>query len=316
MSISKSTNFSINELSAILLDYDLGELLKSKIFSGGSVQTNIMLQTTMGKFVFRYYRQDRLKESVLFETNLCNYLKKNNYPCPAPLKDKFGRYVGTCNNKPFVIFEFMEGRHINNPNRDQKRELIKKVAELQIITKDYKPLYKNFRSNYDIGVCRKLAGKKAKKIDTLNSMKKLEWHSNELSKLKLPKSLPRGICHCDFHFTNVLFYEGKFNALIDFDDANYTFLAFDLIWFIEPLIKINNNKIDFRQAKEIVWEYNKHRPLNNSEKRHLFDLYKLSILFDCVWYFERGEVADFYEKRKIDRIESLGRENFYDELFG
>ena len=316
MSISKRTNFSSNELSVILLKYDLGELVNSKVFTGGSVQTNILLQTTKGKFVFRYYRQGRLKKSVLFETNLCNYFKKNNYPCPAPLKDKFGKFVGTYNKKPFVIFEFMEGRHINNPTRDQQRDLIKKVAELQIITKNYKPSYRDFRCNYDIEVCRKLAREKAKKIDTLNSKKKLEWHNDELSKLNLPNSLPKGICHCDFHFTNVLFHDGKFNALIDFDDANYTYLAFDLIWFIEPLIKIKNNVLDFRQAKEMVWEYNKQRPLNNSEKRHLFDLYKLSILFDCVWYFERGEMPDFYEKRKIDRIDTLGRDNFYSELFG
>ena len=59
----------------------------------------------------------------------------------------------------------------------------------------------------------------------------------------------------------------------------------------------------------------KHRPLNNNEKRHLFDVYKLSILIDCVWYFKRGNVSDFYEKRKIDYLNNLGREEFYDKVF-
>ncbi len=62
-------------------------------------------------------------------------------------------------------------------------------------------------------------------------------------------------------------------------------------------------------------EYMKHRPLRPIEKRHLFDVYKLSILFDCIWFFERGEVNDFYEKRKINALNELGRDSFYDRLF-
>jgi len=55
--------------------------------------------------------------------------------------------------------------------------------------------------------------------------------------------------------------------------------------------------------------------LDNNEKKYLFDVFKLSILFDCIWFFERGDVEDFFEKRKIDYLNSLGRENFYNEIF-
>ena len=51
------------------------------------------------------------------------------------------------------------------------------------------------------------------------------------------------------------------------------------------------------------------------EERHLFDVFKMSILIDCVWYFERGDVQDFFEKRKIDFLDHVGRETFYKELF-
>jgi homoserine kinase type II len=47
----------------------------------------------------------------------------------------------------------------------------------------------------------------------------------------------------------------------------------------------------------------KHKPLTPVEKRHLFDVYKLSIFIYCVWFFERGEVDDFYERRKIDYLD-------------
>ena len=302
------------QFEKILSNYNLGEFKRSKIFSAGSVQTNILLCTEKGSFVFRYYKQNRSLHSVLFEVNLIRYLNIHNFPCPAPIGNKHGNFVDAYNNKPFVVFEFSEGFHLENPDENQKIQLIKKVAELQIITKNYRPCYKKYRWNYTVELCRKLAQAEAEKIGTINSKEKLKWHNSELSKLILPSSLPKGICHCDFHFSNVLFLNNKFNALIDFDDANYTFLTFDLICLIEPFkpsfrwdtwksSKMNDDVFDFIEARKIVAEYSKYRLLNNNEKRHLFDVYKLGVLFDCIWYFERGNANDFYEKKKIDSLE-------------
>lgn len=310
------TKFSINDFNKILSNYDLGNYKKSKPFKMGAVQTNLLLETTEGRFVLRYY-ENRSKDSVLFESNLIKYLRDKNYPCPAPFKNKHGKFVGTYNNKPYVIFEFIEGQHIKNPSENQKKQLIKKVAELQNITKKYRPLNKKHRWNYSIELCRELAQKEAKKINTLNSTEKLKWLEHELLKLNLPKSLPKGVCHCDFHFSNVLFKDNKFNALIDFDDANYTFLIFDLVGLIESEAWRHDKDevLNFNEAKKVLSEYMKYRPLNNNERRHLFDLYKLSILFDCVWYLRRGGIKDFYEKRKIKYLNSIGRKEFYNKMF-
>ena len=59
----------------------------------------------------------------------------------------------------------------------------------------------------------------------------------------------------------------------------------------------------------------KYRRLNALEKRHLFDVLQLSILIDCIWFFERGGAEDFYEKRKIEFLNHLGRDKFFEALF-
>lgn len=253
----------------------------------------------------------------MFESNLIKYLRDRNYPCPAPLRNKHGKFVGIYNRKPFLLFEFAEGRHVENPNENQKNQLIKKVAELHNITKNYRPINKKYRWNYSVELCRELARIESKRINSENSRRKLEWFETELLKLKLPKSLPKGICHCDFHFSNVLFQGDKFSALLNFDDANYTFLMFDLVGLIESRAwqRDEDNELSFEEARKVLSEYAKHRCLNHNEKRHLFDLYKLSILFDCVWYFERGNTKDFKEKRKIEYLANLGREKFYQEIY-
>ncbi len=319
------TKFTKTDIINILSKYDLGDFISFEPIKNGTVQTNILLETSKGKFVFRYY-ECRSKNSVLFEVNLIKYLKDKNYPCSAPFRNRHGNFIGIHNEKPFVIFEFVEGKHIENPSEAQRKQLIQKVAELQNITKNYNPYYKKYRWNYSVELCKKLAKDEAKKISTKNAKDKLEWLKSELLKLNLPKFLPKGICHCDFHFSNVLFKNGKFNALIDFDDANYTFLSWDLICLTEPFIstfdwntwnkfKPTNNVFDFKQIKKVVAEYMKYRPLNNNEKYYLFDIYKLSLLMDCIWYFKRGNAKDFFEKRKIDYLNNLGRYTFYKKVF-
>ena len=125
----------------------------------------------------------------------------------------------------------------------------------------------------------------------------------------------------------MLFKDGNFNALINFDDANYTYLAYDLAALIEPFIPTfrwdtwsdfssEANLFDFAEARRIVEIYQQYRPLSPTEKRYFFDVYKLGVFLDCLWYFKRGEVADFYERRKIEALNRLGREQFCAELFG
>jgi len=309
------TPFSKYDFVNILSQYELGTYIRSEPIAQGTVQTNFFLHTTQGKFVFRYY-ENRSIESVLFESHLLTYLKKYDYPCPTPFKNTQGTHVGLYHNKPYVFFEFIEGQHIDHPNDHHKQQLIQKAAELQNLTRKYRPKYKDYRWNYNAELCRTLARKEATKINTKNAQEKFTWLENQLSTLQLPWSLPKGICHCDFHFSNVLFQKNQFVALLDFDDANYTFLLFDLVGLIETWAWTHqSDTLDLTQAHFIVQEYMKHRPLNAVEQRHLYDVYKLSILIDTVWFFRRGHAKDFYEKRKIDSLSNLGRKKFFDAIF-
>ena len=307
----------------MLSKYDLGVLSSTKTFNTGSVQTNILLLTTRGKFVLRCYK-GRTKASIMSEIGVTNYLKKHGFPTPGVIENKKRGSVSIYDNKLYVILEFAEGEHIKKPNQKQKNQLIRKAAEMQNILAGYKPSVIKQRWNYSARLCKKLAQREAEKINTPEAKEKLRWLDSELLKLQLPRSLPKGICHCDFHFSNILFKNGKFNALLDFDDANYTYKIYDLICLIEPFkfswnnwnkYKITDRVFDFKESRKVVKQYIKYMPLTNLEKLHLYDVYKLSILIDCVWYFYRGGPEDFYEKRKINYLNNLGRERFYKEIF-
>jgi homoserine kinase type II len=308
------TRFSAADFDEILAHCALGRYVASQAIAQGTVQTNYFLETTQGRFVFRCY-ENRSIDSVHFETLLLAYLKKRDYPAPAPFKNRHGKYVGLYHDKPYVLFEFIPGQTIDHPSDQHKQQLIQKAAELHKVTRTYRPHYKKYRWNYNVQLCRQLAHAAAK-INSEEAQAKFAWLDHQLATLELPRSLPKGICHCDFHFSNVLFQGDRFAALLDFDDANYTYLLFDLVGLIENWAwSCPADTLDMTQAHLIVQEYMKHRLLNAVEQRHLYDVYKLSILFDAVWYFGRGDAGDFYEKRKVDFLNELGREAFATALF-
>ena len=107
-----------------------------------------------------------------------------------------------------------------------------------------------------------------------------------------------------------------FVALLDFDDANHTYTQFDLVGLMEYTAWPHQaDLLDLATARNMVREYMQHRPLIPIEQQHLYDVYKLSILIDCVWYLGRGAADDFRERNKIDALTNLGRQRFFDELF-
>jgi Ser/Thr protein kinase RdoA (MazF antagonist) len=283
----------------------LGELVDVRPISEGTVQTNYLLITVSGRYVFRYY-ENRPPGSVQFEVNLLNYLKWKSFPCPAPHQNNHGESIGTYKGKPYVLYDFIEGEHIPDLNEAQRCRLIGLAAELNKLTYGYQSEYAKYRLNYTIDACRRLAWENSERINTPNS---------------------KGICHCDFHYLNLLFKDGEITALLDFDDANETYLTFDLAYMLRPFLPAfewntwnqfdsTDNILDFTTARTAVSEYSMVRPLAEQEKRHLFDVLKLSILVDCLWYFERGDVTDFFEKRKLESLDRFGRDRFYSELFG
>lgn len=310
------TAFTANDFSSILSQYNVGAYVQSEPIQQGTVQTNYLLQTDLKKVVFRYY-ESRSEGSVLFESDLLVYLTNQLYPCPKQIQNSRGSYLGSYQNKPYLLFEFIEGQSIEFPTSYQWNQVIQKAAELQKLSQNFHSGYTKHRWNYDAALCKELAHQTAVEINNKNAWEKFQWLEDELESLILPPSLPKGICHCDFHYSNMLFQVDQLVLVLDFDDANITYLQFDLIGLIEHHAWSNNlKKPDFPKARWVVNEYLKHRPLSAVEREYFFDVYKLSILFDCLWYFDRGDPKDFRERRKIDVLKSWGRNEFIDQLFG
>ncbi|MFO7538774.1 MAG: hypothetical protein R6X32_12080 [Chloroflexota bacterium] len=51
-------------------------------------------------------------------------------------------FVGVFKDKPFVLFSFLKGQPLSNPQETHKKQIVQKAAELQSLTLKFKPRYK------------------------------------------------------------------------------------------------------------------------------------------------------------------------------
>jgi Ser/Thr protein kinase RdoA (MazF antagonist) len=127
--------------------------------------------------------------------------------------------------------------------------------------------------------------------------------------------MPRGAFHGDTNPTNFLYTNGHISAVLDFDQSSYGFLLYDIAnliyWWTWP----DKGEIDFGRSKVLLNEYELCRPLAEHEKQHLYDMLKLVNLISIGWFMY--EDLDFANgKRKVELLNTIGREAFYKMLFG
>ncbi|MDZ7611881.1 MAG: homoserine kinase [Candidatus Moranbacteria bacterium] len=305
------TTFSKKDFGKIISNYNLEEIKNFTPFKLGAVQTNLLLETEKDKLVFRYY-ESRSKRYALFEVNVLQYLARHSYPCPAPIRNNHGSFIGKHKDKPFALFEFMEGEHKKDIN---PKLIAQAIGKLHKITAGYKPKYFQARDSYDPKSCWENAISNSKKIKSkAEAKKRLDWLKSELEKLKLPNNLPKGVCHCDTHPSNFLHKNHEISAVLDFDDASYIPLLYDVanmlyFWAWPP-----GKELDLKKARELLKEYCKYRKLNENEKRRLFDYLKMVDFMSVGWFIH--DDSDFRsDKKRLEHLNSIGRQEFYHNLF-
>lgn len=312
------TNFTKKVFQEILNNYNIGDFKESKPFKAGYVQTNILIKTTKGKFVLRYY-ENRTKKRVDFEAKLLTFLSDKKYPIAKPIPNKNNNFIGIFNKKPFIIFEYISGRHLKNLNDIQFKELVHKLALLHKLTKNYDVgnyIHKEPRSK---DFCIKAAKEEKKRFEDKDKGR-LRYNiiKSQLDTISFPTNLTKGIVHGDFDKSNVKFHNNEISGILDFDDSHYGYRIHDLGILILYWARLYNTKMDFQIAKKIINLYEEINPLTKIEKEHIFDSFKFAALMIMSWLmYDKWKGKDLFKilSKFIDEINELGRTEFYSKLF-
>lgn len=316
-------NLKEEDLVFMLSEYEVGDIIDYSKLSNGTVQLNYKITTTQGIYILKYYT-NRTYNQVLFEYKLIQFLLKRDFPT-APIITTKNSTLKEYKKHPYMIFNYIEGRHIEKPDKQHIKQIIEEMASLHKQTVGFYFEHMSERLTYELAEMTPLVKEKSSAINTSNAKRKLAWWLREAEQLTLPKGLSKAICHCDYNPMNIIYSGSILRALIDFDDANYTYRCMDIVSFtnfFDPAFDHNTwnrykaeEVMSFDEARSVFKLYNALFPLNNLDRRHVFDLLKFVTLIDCIWYFERGDYRNFYERKKIEALNKLGREKFYALLF-
>lgn len=307
-----TTQLVATDMRAVLSGYNLGSYQSHQTFHKGADQTNLRVVTDMGSYVFRYYEK-RSTDYILFELDLLRYLARHEFISPSPIPHSGGHLLSMYKGKPYAMFEFLSGAH--SDDRQNRALVAGAIGRLHDLTIDIKPEHADARDTYDIVSCLRSAQASAKRMPaTAEARLRLEWLRHETDTIRFSPAMPKGAIHGDANPANFLFEHGEVSAVLDFDQASYAYLLYDLAsllyWWAWP----DKGELDIGAAREVIEGYQAYRRLTPEEKQQLFDMLKMPILMDVAWFIDHDQ--DFLNaQRKIELLNQLGLEEFCRKLF-
>ena len=210
------------QLSAWLAQYALGPLVRHEGIAAGIENTNYFVTTSEGRYVLTLF--EKLQPSELpFYLNLMAHLAASDVPCPAPVADNSGAYLGELNGKPAALVSRLTGKDIANPTVRDCSRIGAVMARMHIAGQRYTARMDNPRAVSWWTAARA-------EIAPFLNLEDAALLSSEIDAQAdtFHADLPQGAIHADLFRDNVLFHEGEVAGIIDFYFACTGALAYDV----------------------------------------------------------------------------------------
>jgi homoserine kinase type II len=214
------TKITQQQLANHLAQYQLGELLSMHEIIDGIDNSNFIINTTTGKYIFTIFESRIKSQDLPFFINLKQHLANKNISCPLPINNKQGNNISDFANKSTAIVSFLDGQTLKphsdgyyyNITAQHCFEVGKQLAKMHLATADFLA----YRHN-DLGCLElsKFAHKFSHQLDplipTVLSFLEQSWQQN------CQNTGPLIPCHLDLFPDNVFFDDRQnLTGVIDF----------------------------------------------------------------------------------------------------
>jgi homoserine kinase type II len=296
------------DIIKVVDEFALGELTTFTGVKNGSVNTHYLIETKRGKF---FAKIDEVKSEVEVkqELDLLFHLRKQNFPCPQPLKSKSGRLYLDVQGKCLTVSRHVDGGELGvaaiTPIHLSALGHI--LANLHLIGRSYKKGIDNrFGFNRIVSIYRDVRRQLPSHLK--NIVRVLD---DEFSYLEnyLDNNLPKGIIHGDLFSDNVKFKSNRLTGVMDFEAACRGKLIYDLATAVNALCFLDD-KFRIDRFEALISGYESLRPLSLPE----WDSFPNELRFSAL-RFTVTRIKDFYLRGTDDnqRIYKDYKE-FYDRL--
>ncbi|MFN3457637.1 MAG: homoserine kinase [Novosphingobium sp.] len=268
------TQIGAEEMSALINEFDVGELVSAKGIAEGVSNSNWLLETTGrdgggARFILTMYEFRIELEDLPYFLSLLDHLAAKGCPVPRTIHDRDGALFRRRGEKALALIEFLPGVSVSEPTVAQARAVGAALAQMHAASADF-------------------AGSRA------NGMGLAEWQrlfdecgpeglaeidcqlaalvAEHMPKIAAgwPQDLPRAVIHADLFPDNVLMLGDKVTGLIDFYFACNDLMAYDVaVTHAAWCFDATGRNFSAELSKALLEGYESVRPLSAEERAAL-----------------------------------------------
>jgi homoserine kinase type II len=214
------------EMAELVTRFDAGRLISAKGIAEGVENSNYLVDTDRGRFIFTVYEKRVDPADLPFFFAMIDHLVAKGCPVPRALADASGAHIITHRGKHMAMMEFMPGLSVSHPTADQASAVGHALGHMHGALADFAPQRPNALGPEGWFALAERCG------DALDAIAPgLQARvAAECAYLRAawPTGLPTSAIHADLFPDNVLMTGDVVGAIIDFYFACTEIRAWDL----------------------------------------------------------------------------------------
>ena len=218
--MAQYSSLTTHEIEAILATFNIDNINSFNVLSGGSENTNYLINAEKGKYVLTISEQKPVKKAREL-AHLLEHLEKHHFQTSKIIRNRNNEPVTLNKGKPLMIKKFIDGKTL----KDLPHHLIELIGrELGKLHKIEAPEYLPKQLNFGKEQFVKVKKYAANSLFDIWLKEKLQYISPYFS-----TDLPKAFIHTDVFYDNVIISEDDSSVmLLDFEDAAYYYRVFDI----------------------------------------------------------------------------------------
>ena len=287
--MAQYTVLHATELETILCYYGIKTIKSYQVLSGGSENTNYLVNTLTKKYVLTICEQKSPEEANQL-ASLLIYLYDNNFSTSRLIKTSEDLLITTWNSKPVMLKEYIDGDIIQDLSNELLVYLGRELAKLHTI----KPLeFLPKKVGYGIEHFDEVTIY-APQSSFYMWLKKTQQYIEGYISDELPKSL----IHSDIFYNNIIVDTTKKQATImDFEEACYYYRIFDIGMMIIGTCCIHRT-IDLEKVTHLLKGYQQEITLLDIEKEALQAFTAYGATATAFWRHQNFNYTNVTESKK------------------
>ncbi|MEL7189084.1 MAG: homoserine kinase [Pseudomonadota bacterium] len=311
------THLSAEELSALISNYDVGDLVSAKGIAEGVSNSNWLIETRKdgrsARYILTMYERRIELADLPYFLGLLDHLSAKNCPVPRTIHDSDGAEFRMIDGKAVALIKFLPGVSPTRPTPAQAGAVGATLAQMHLASADFPLSRKNTMGFSDnLAVLEKCGESGLASIHP--DLPAMLAPARAAANLDL-STLPKAQVHADLFPDNVLMLDDEVTGLIDFYFACTDCMVLDIAvthaaWCFDP----DTGGYLSKCGTEFLNGYESIRKITQDERRIFADTAKGACL-----RFIASRAEDWLETpndalvTRKDPTDFVSRWRFYDE---